>query len=174
MGFQKTIFNQQGAGIAGELATDVTPIVQTLDLNSASADNNVFGRAFSLESEGNAQAGGAGAFVGFMINPKEHFSFGTALGTLEPSLTIPNGTGAGFCTFGQIYVKLPATAAIGDQVVYLEADGTLQTVAQGVALPANTQTAYAIVTHLIPAQQDPNDGEYLAIVDINHSPVRPV
>lgn len=134
MGFQSQIFTQQGFGVPGELLTDSPHRAKTYILNSADAAYNIVGAtAFTLDTEGKAQAGGAitegQPFVGILANPKAYASAGTALGgALAPTLVLRNGEVGEFVSFGQLIVTLPDAAEIGDLVAYDNTTGALSTV----------------------------------------------
>jgi hypothetical protein len=145
MPFQSTVNQFSGAGVVGELFDDGPLRAQPYQLDSSSADNNVFGRAFTIVSQGVAQAGGTGIFAGILVNPKTSASVGDSSSPLNPTLTLPNFSQAEILTMGSIWVTLPAAAAIGDQVVYDTTTGVLSTISPGNNLPVGTAFAYAVV-----------------------------
>lgn len=148
MSFQSTVFLQQGFGVAGELFTDSPRRAESFILNSADAAYNVFGRAFTVTSEGVAAAGGTNPFAGFLVNPKGSVLQGTqAGGSLAPTLTLPNYAQGELLTMGSIIVNLPAAAAIGDLVVYDNTTGALSTITPSAALPVGTTFAQAKVDY---------------------------
>ncbi len=145
---QKQVYANQAAGFYGEFY-DNSPIrSEPFILRSPNAANNVFGRAFTIVpgEDGVAQAGGTGIFAGYLINPKEHASFGTqAGGPLAPTLTLPNEVVASLVNMGCLYTYLPAATAIGDLVIYDTATGELATVAPGALVPGGFAYGYAVV-----------------------------
>lgn len=148
MTVQSTVNLYPGFGVAGALYDDGPRRVQPFTLNSADASYNVFGRAFTVLSEGVAQAGnpgGSNIFAGILVNPKAAPLFGTSSGALFPSLTLPNYSPAELLREGSIVVALAAAAAIGDVVIYDNTTGILATIAPGVALPSGKSNAYAYV-----------------------------
>lgn len=148
MAFQSTVSFNQGLGVVGERYADSPMRAQSWILRSADATYNVFGRAFTVVSEGVAAAGGAGVFAGILADPKQHALNGTlAGGTLAPSLVLPNETQADIMSMGSIIVALPAAANIGDLVVYNTTTGILATVAPGATMPANSAFAQAAVSY---------------------------
>lgn len=139
MAFQSTVELQQGFGVVGEVFDNGPIKSQPFTLVSDSAADNVFGRAFTVLSEGIAEAGkdGSQVFAGILINPKAHASVGTtAGGPLAPTLTLPNYTVAELLSEGSVVVTLPASANIGDLVYFTDATGVLTTTAPGAAAPA--------------------------------------
>lgn len=134
MAFQSTVHTNQGFGVPGELYDNGPHRVQPWTLRSDDAAHNVFGRAFTVLSEGVAEAGkdGAQVFAGILVSPKEHALVGDGL---APSLTLPNETVASLLSEGSVVVALGATAAIGHAVGYTNATGVLITVAPGGAVP---------------------------------------
>lgn len=139
MGFQKTVTNtRQPHGVVGELAFDGPIRAKAMTLDSASAANNVVGRAFTVKSEGVAQAGGTGAFAGILINPKSYAHAGLP-GDGNP-LVLSNGTVGEMLTMGEPFVTLPAAAAIGDLVTYNTSTGVLGSVAEEAVITAAQST----------------------------------
>lgn len=128
---QTSILSSQPLGIVGEVVIDGPVLARAFTLNSDDAAYNVFGRAFTVASESVAQAGGTGVFAGILTSPKEHISYGTADGgPLAPTLTLPNGVQAEMTTMAAgLVISLPASASIGDKVIYDTTTGALSTVA---------------------------------------------
>lgn len=136
MAFQSTVRTEQASGIPGEFAFDGPQRALSFITDSTDAANNVFGRAFTVKSETTAEAGGTGAFAGIMVGPKQQPSYGTAAdGTLAPTLAIPNGLNADFCTMGMIYVTLTTTASVGDSVAFVNATGAIAAYDPGATIP---------------------------------------
>lgn len=134
--FQSTVRNEQGFGVVGEIFDNGPYRVQPWTLRSDDAALNVFGRAFTVLSEGVAEAGkdGTQVFAGILVSPKEHALNGSSI---DPSLTLPNETVASLLSEGSVVVSLAAVAAIGNVVIYENATGIVKTIAPGAALPAN-------------------------------------
>ena len=137
MSFQSTVSAQQGFGVVGDIFDDGPLRAQPFTLRTVSAANNVFGRAFTIVSEGIASAGqpGSQVFAGILVSPKEHALVGNGL---APSLTLPNETVATLLSVGSFVAALPANANIGDVVYFTNATGVLTTTAPGAAAPANS------------------------------------
>lgn len=147
MAFQSTVSLAQGFGVVGELFTDAPHRAAPYNLVSADAAYNVFGRAFTVSSEGVAAAGGTGVFAGILANPKTHASYGTtAAGTLAPTLTLSNNVVAGLVEMGEMIVSLPDAAAIGDKVTYDTTTGALSTLAPTASFTASQTTTVLTVT----------------------------
>ena len=153
MTFQSTVYSNIGFGVVGELFLDGPLRAQPGRLDSASAANNVIGRAFTIKDDATAsfdtsadpqpldvQAGGAGVFAGILANPKVYALAGTvANGTLASSLTLPNNTMVELVqeTAG-IIIAVGAACAIGDWVWFNTTTGVLETTAPGASAPAGT------------------------------------
>lgn len=164
MAFQSVVNTQMAFGIVGEPTFDGPRVVQPGLLNSGSAANNVFGRAFSVsagatgswaQTPGAADpkpvvvaAGGANPFYGLLVNPKEHPNYN---GDLSASFVLPNGELASFAKEGQWNVALGAASNPGDLVSYLTATGVLVTSAPGAALPANSAGPIGTVERFVNA-----------------------
>jgi hypothetical protein len=152
MPFQTTVALTQAFGVPGELYADGPKVSAPYILESANAAYNIIGAtAFTVVSEGIAQAGGTGAFAGILAGPKEYSSAGTAAGgTLAPTLTLPNYVSGELVSSAPagLIVTLPASANIGDLVTYNTATGALATLAAQASFTAtqatNTVTVSAI------------------------------
>lgn len=146
MTLQSAVNANMGFGVVGELFLEGPLRAQPARLNSGTPANNIVGRAFTVQADATGsydttadpkalavQAGGTTVFAGILANPKVYALLGTAAnGTLAASLVLPNNTMVELVqeTAGLI-VSLPAAAAIGDWVYYLNADGSLLTAAPG-------------------------------------------
>lgn len=152
MTFQSTVSTTIGFGVVGELALDGPLRAQPARLDSASAANNVVGRAFTIKDDATAsfdtsddpqpldvQAGGTGVFAGILANPKVYPLYGTAGDSLAASLTLPNNQMVELVqeTSG-IIIAVGAACAIGDWVWFSQTTGALQTTAPNAAAPGGT------------------------------------
>jgi len=120
------------SGVIGEISHDGPSRVRPGLLDSADAENNVIGRAFTYASTGGETmtAGGTGTFAGILVLPKTHVLYGTPGDTLADSLVLPNGTPAEFMEMGFCHVALATpNAPIGSYVVYNTTTGVLGWVA---------------------------------------------
>jgi|SRR5208337_2045166 len=162
--FQSTVFLQQGFGVPGQVFDSSPRRSQPWILNSALATYNIFGRAFTVVSQGIAQAGNpsAGTYAGVLINPREYASFGDGTNPLNPSLQLPNGEVAELLTMGSVIVTLPNSANIGDVIIYDNTTGILASIAPTVSLPSGKSYAYAYVSRFT---QGGSSG--LAVIEVN-------
>lgn len=125
------------SGIPGELAFDGPTRAVAGLLASATAANNVFGRAFTYADEAveSMQAGGTGLFAGILINPKAYLTY--------PLDYMQNGNQAEFLFMGEVYVQLSTTGGtIGDLVWFDNATGAL---GHGTASTGQTQIPNAVI-----------------------------
>lgn len=125
MSFQSSVLATQANGIIGEVAFEGPTRAQPYTIVSGDAANNVFGRVFTVTSEGVAAAGGSGAFAGILVHPKASVSYGSASGPLAPTSTLPNNAQGECLTMGEVWVAAPGAAAIGDAVKYTTATGVI-------------------------------------------------
>lgn len=157
-----------GFGVPGEFYDDGPQRTEPFLLQSSDATQNLFGRAYTVVSQGIAQVGNpttTGIFAGYLVNPKAHASFGTLSGgPLAATLALQNNVDAEFCIFGSIIVSLPASANIGDHVVYDNTTGALSTVAPNVSIPSGKSDGFATVRRFTIS------GSSLAVIDINYTP----
>ncbi len=160
MGFQSTVNYKQGFGVVGEIYRSGPFRGQSLILDSADAANNVIGRAFTVKSEGRAQAGGdGGVFAGILANPKVYPLQGTAVGgSLAPSLTLPNEAQAEFITVGEVIVYFENAFTAGQGVFYDDDTGKIYA---GTASTHQTQISGAYVSHYT------SDDAGLGVVTLN-------
>ena len=148
MAFQSSVALLQGFGVPGEIYQDAPWIVLTYTLRSGAQPNVVGATAYTITSQGVAQAGSGGTlgFAGILAVPKSYALFGTANAPLAPTLTLNNETQAELLTEGMMVVTLPAAAAIGDYVIYNNTTGALATMAPGDTLTAGYSFANAVVS----------------------------
>ena len=142
MAFPSSVISDLRSGVVGEISFDAPYTGIAAVANSASAANNVFGRAFTYvdESVEIIGAGGTGLFAGILVNPKA-FSVTTVDGGTD---SVPNGTPVEVMREGECFVLLLAGTGvtIGDGVYFVNADGTL---GAGTAGAGQTQIAGATV-----------------------------
>ncbi len=148
MALQSTVALNQGFGVVGEIQyegpTRAQPGVTKVGTSTAGGADIVVGRAFTIDAaDGQFQPGGTGVFGGILANPKGLASIGTSGGgPLAPTLTVPAGTVGEFLTMGEVLVSLPAAAAIGAGIYFVNATGILGV---GTAAGGQTQIANAVV-----------------------------
>lgn len=165
MGFQSAVQLQQGFGVPGELFTDSPYRSQSFIINSASAAYNIVGAtAYTITSQGVAQAGSGGTlgFAGILADPKIYANYGISGNALAPTLVLANYTQADLVSMGTMIVTLPGAAAIGDWVVYDNTTGALSTVAAGSGSPGSGKSwAHAFVDYFTVS------GSGLAVITLN-------
>jgi len=146
MPFQSTINLDQAFGVPGELRFE-GPTRVTPGVTKGTAANILVGSAYTIDTaDGKYQPGGTGVYGGIMINPKELANYGTTGGgPLAPTLQVPAGTVAEFCTMGFVCVQLANAATIGDGVFFTNATGLLSA---GTASTGQTQIANAKVVRV--------------------------
>lgn len=174
MAFQTSIRAKMGAGLPGELAFEgplrATPAI----LDSTTPANNVFGRFFTdrgtvqadpAASSISAQAGGTGAPIGFLANPKEHV-LAESQG-FNPTNALPNGVVASFVSMGYLFALLTndRQAEPGDQVGYLTATGELVSVAPGDPAPAGAALIPTATVYRYRTDSDTENGS-LAVIRV--------
>jgi hypothetical protein len=93
MGFQAAVNLYRGFGIVGEKFSDAPAIATSYILNGTQP--NQFGNAFTLVSEGVAQAGGDGVFVGILVNPNVDFTAYISTTVLSVSAVAKGTLGVG-------------------------------------------------------------------------------
>ena len=128
MAFQDTVRQFPADGIVGDFALDGPIRSQPVILKTSDATLNVIGRAVTLvaSQDGNAIAGGTGAFGGILTNSKQYASLGGSTGPLSATITLPNELPVQATTLASgIFVTLSTTANIGDGVAYANATGIL-------------------------------------------------
>lgn len=162
MAIRNSITDMRSA-VIGTLAYDGPQRAVPRILDSANADNNVFGRAFTYKTEETVQAGGAGVFAGIMTNPHAY---------AIDQVTAKNGTSGEFLHMGEPSVKLvpavvsgktPVVPAIGSKVYFVIATGelTVDPTDQDTAPVSHTEIKGAAVSRHTPVAET---GGYLAVV----------
>ena len=162
--FQNHVFIYAGAGVPGEIFQDVPWIALSWTLNSSGTPNIVGSTAYTITGEGYVQAGNGGdyGFAGILCDPKVYALYGTSEGPLEPTLQLPDQTQAELLSQGMMYVTLPASANIGDYVIYDNTTGALATMSPGPTLPDGYSFANAIVSQF----PQSIDGSGLAVIQV--------
>ncbi len=148
MPFQSAIFPLQGFGVPGELYQNAPHIALSYTLRSGAQSNIIGSTAYTITSQGVAQAGAGGllGFAGYLIAPKTYALYGVPGDTLAPSLELPNETQAELLTTGMLIVTLPAAAEIGDYVIFDDVTGAVATMVPGDTLPAGFSFGNAVVS----------------------------
>lgn len=169
--FQSTVNVMQGFGVPGEVQLADPKRVESLIINSAGATPNVYGyaatksNATNIAKMGGAITNGSTVFAGLMVNPKAATLFGTASGTLAPTLAIPDSQQADFLTMGTVTVAVNTACNIGDLVSYNLTTGALSTYAPGGTVPAGTATVPNAVVYRYPVT---NSGGGLTVVRLTN------
>jgi hypothetical protein len=162
--FQQSVYVLQGFGVPGEIFQDVPWIVLSYTLFSDGTPNVVGSTAYTITSDGFAQAGSGGTlgFAGILSSPKDYALYGTSAGPLEPSLILPDYTQAALLTQGMMIISLPDAANIGDYVIYNDTTGTLDRMAPGPTCPTGFSFANAVVSQFTQS----NSGGGLAVIQV--------
>lgn len=128
MPFQKTVNIKQAFGLPGEFYDDSPRRAHTFKMALNGEALPTFGYAFTATSnEGEAQPGGSNAFLGILVNPKEH----ALRGGLTASLTLPEGAVGTLCDFGRVLVTVAAAVTPTSLPVYNTTTGAISGVDAG-------------------------------------------
>ena len=148
MSFQSNIQTHQGFGVPGEIFQNVPWTVLSYTLNSSGTPNVVGSTAYTITSEGFAQAGNGGTlgFAGILCAPKSYVLQGVDGAPLAATEEIPDFIQAELLTDGMMAVLLPASANIGDYVIYDNTTGALATMAPSDIIPSGFSSANAVVS----------------------------
>lgn len=148
--FQSTVRRFLADGVVGESAYDGPRRAAPFIIRSEDPENNVIGRAFTVVSEGVAQAGGEGVFAGLLANPKVYSTSGTAAGgALAATYTLANEKIGEFVTMDIFNVELDGPANIGDLVQYDIETGELSSISAGASVTGSIATTTLTVTELL-------------------------
>lgn len=130
MAFQTTVNSDLSRGIIGEIVTEGPLRVAAWNLNSQTTTANKVGRAYTkTANEGEAQIGGAGAFAGIMITPKELVA-NISGNPLDASIAVPPSTVVELCTMTSgIVVETAVAVSYGDKAYFIPATGEITNVA---------------------------------------------
>lgn len=130
MGFQTSVIPTFADGIIGEILYQGPTRAAEFNLVSGGTPN-IIGHAYThvsgVDLRAAAGAIGGGAFAGILCFPKEHASYGSSAGTLEPTLEIPDNASGSLLTMGEIIVSLAivGTGLIGEPLFYNDLTGEL-------------------------------------------------
>jgi len=128
---QTQINSQLANGVVGEFYDDSPKKVDTYIMGSASRIN-VVGAAFTVTSQGVANVGGAGAFAGLLVNPKQYANYEVDLGATNVAHL---GSQASLSKMGRIWADVQGVANVGDTIFFDDTTGIL-----GVGTAAEGQT----------------------------------
>jgi hypothetical protein len=161
--FQQVVNILAGFGVPGEIFQTAPSIVQSYTLNSSGTPNVVGTTAYTITSQGYAEAGSGGTlgFAGILANPKVYALYGTSAGALAPTLTLPDQTQAEILSEGIMIAYLGAAADIGDYVIYNDTTGALNRMAPGPTCPTGFSFANAVVINYS------TTGAGLAVIQVN-------
>jgi hypothetical protein len=164
MSFQSSVSIRQGFGVPGEIFQDAPWVVLSYTLESDGTPNVIGSTAYTITSDGVAEAGAGGAFgfAGILSVPKSYALFGVGSAPLAPTLVLPDSTQAELLTMGIMIVTLPAAANIGDYVLFDNVTGSLSTMAPSAVLPVGTSFANAVVSQYTQV----NVGSGLAVIQV--------
>lgn len=149
--FQTTVNLTQGFGVQGEIIYDGPirsapwQLISTPQANviGATAYTATSGQTADGQTSGIAQAGGSGAFVGILANPKVYTNTN---GSFTATLTLADDTIAELVTMGQMLVKLTTAANPGDLVQYDNTTGALSSIPPVATFTASNATSVLTVT----------------------------
>ena len=113
-------------GIPGEVAYNV-PVQAQSRIITSSGQAQTFGFAFTEVSAGVAMVGGTGEFAGILFEPKAYSNAGTSAGPLTTNFSLPDGVLANLGRSGAFFFSAPASCNIGDQILFDNTTGALQT-----------------------------------------------
>lgn len=153
----------QTTGLAGEIARE-GPLRSAPWILNSSGTPNIVGHAYTKESDGKAEVGGSGVFVGILSRPKEHALVGVGTSSLLPANVLADGIVGNFVTEGIMFIQLDdgsaqsAAGTVGTGIFFVDATGIISA---GTAGGGETQIANAVIV-----LEDVADGA-LAIVQFS-------
>jgi hypothetical protein len=120
MPFQKIVNYEQALGVPGSLY-DKTPYrVTAYKLDNIDSTDDVIGRVFTFDANGEPVLGGTGKFAGILLHPLEYARLG-----LEASGALREGQAGSLADAGRVIVITTAAAAIGAKVQYSTLTGEI-------------------------------------------------
>lgn len=162
MGFQQTVYVQQAAGVPGEFFDNSPHRAIAYPVVSNGAAAPTYGYAFTRAAASDpAMVGLAAAdamFLGIGVNPKE----GMAYNSLAPTMSVPDGSTMGLCTFGRIFVKAGNAITEGLAGFFRDTDGAIFGFAAG-----SSQTGYTEIPNSRFIKADAAQGE-IAILELGN------
>ena len=154
--FQSSVRAALASGIVGDIINDSPQRVIPAILDSASAANNVIGRAFFHAAGDDLKVSAEGAdtlvFAGILINSKQY-----ALTGLAATLTLPNEAEVSVMQMGYVIVNLTTAGTIGQEIFADDATGELR---------AGTAAGHTAIPAVVAYQN--TDGAGLAIIKITN------
>ena len=162
MGFQQTVNVYQAAGVPGEFYDDSAKRVITYSVKSNGSAAPTYGYAFSRSAAADPATVGlaaAGAmFLGIGVNLKE----GMAYASLAATLSVPDGSNMGLCTFGRIFVVAGNAITEGMAAFFSNTTGAIFGFTAG-----STQEGYTEIKNSKFIKADAAQGE-IAILELGN------
>lgn len=136
--FQSQVRFRQGYGVVGEISHDGPLRAKPGVLNSEDEKDNVWGRVFTLNDDGETvRAGGSGFFWGILANPKTDVFTGR-IGDDSAQAFAPNGVVSEFVEMGEINVLVDGPVDYGAKLGYRESDGVIVLMEDSTREPEST------------------------------------
>lgn len=137
----------QTSGLAGEIARE-GPLRSAPWILNSSGTPNIIGYAFTKVSDGNAEVGGSGEFVGILSQPKEHSLVGVGTSSLIATNVLGDGVVGDMISMGIMFIQLSDVSAqavagtVGTGLFFVDATGIISA---GTAGGGETQIANAVI-----------------------------
>jgi len=119
MAIQTTVNKELAFGIIGEVQDTTPSVIDTYICDSVS---NTVGYAFTSTEEGKAIVGGAGVFVGILVNPKAYVNYNA---DLSANVLVKTGAIGEFMTKGRALLDVGGAGSVGDGIYFVDATGAL-------------------------------------------------
>ena len=138
--FQQSVNMFYAIGVPGEVYRDGPLVASSWQLESNGTANIIGATAYTITSQGVVTAGGTGIFAGILANPKTYATAGVIGNALGPTMTLPDGTQGELVTAAPagFVVSLPASANIGDKVIFNNTTGAISTLPPATAVPSGS------------------------------------
>lgn len=139
MGFQKQIYIEPAAGVAGDFASSNPRSTVLAGPGALVADTAgvVVGRFAWADANGKVTNAGSGVPTGFVHREQQGV---ITIWLAEATMLIPAGLGVTLHNGGDFFVPTKTAATIGQKIFASNTDGTVSTGAAGATIAGHTET----------------------------------
>lgn len=120
MALQKTVYDTQALGQAGDFYDASIRRVTAYKLDTINSTIPVIGKVFTFDNTGAPVLGGTGRFAGILLHPKAYARLG-----LDPTLALPSESNVELADIGRIIVTTTGAASPTSTVQYNTTTGDI-------------------------------------------------
>lgn len=145
MGFQKQVYIEPAAAVAGDFASSNprSTVLAGPGTLVADADGVTVGRFAWADADGLVSNAGAGVPTGFVHREQQGV---ITIWLAESAMIVPQGLGVTLHNLGDFWAATKTVATIGQKVFASNTDGTISTGAAGDTIAGSTETDWFVAS----------------------------